>query len=131
MKRALQVVVALGSLVPIGAGGAGVLMGPRMIDAAIVVPGDLDSHYRYLSGLLLAIGIGFASTIPRIELRGGRFRLLAGIVVLGGCGRLVSALTIGISSPPMMAALVMELLVTPGLVLWQVQVARRGMTATG
>jgi Domain of unknown function (DUF4345) len=126
MKRALQVAVALGSLVPIGAGAAGVLLGPRLPCGAIIVQGDLDSHFRYLSGLLPAIGIGFASTIPRIELRGGRFQLLAGIVVLGGCGRLVSVLAIGIPSASMAAALVMESLVTPGLAVWQMQVARQG-----
>jgi hypothetical protein len=125
MKRALQLAVALGSLVPIGAGGAGVLLGPRMLGAAIVVPGDLDSHFRYLSGLLLAIGCAFASTIPHIESQGHRFRLLTCLVVVGGCGRLLSAFAIGLPSPPMTAAFIMELVVTPGLAFWQFQVARR------
>ena len=47
---------------------------------------------------------------------------LAGIVVLGGVGRLVSLLSIGSPSPAMLAALVMELIVTPGLALWQYRV---------
>ena len=66
-KRALQITVAVASLVPISAGAAGMLLGPRLVGAAIVGPPDLDSHFRYLSGLLLAIGLGYASTIPRIE----------------------------------------------------------------
>ncbi|MSP02258.1 MAG: DUF4345 domain-containing protein [Acetobacteraceae bacterium] len=123
--RALQAAVALASLVPIGAGAIGILVGPRMMGTAVVGSADLDSHFRYLSGLLLAIGIGFASTIPRIEARKGRFRLLAGVVVVGGLGRLLSLLTTGVPSATMTAALVMELLVTPGLVLWQHRVARR------
>jgi hypothetical protein len=90
-----------------------------MVDAVAAGAADLDSHFRYLSGLLLAIGLGFASTIPHIEIRGRRFRLLAGIVVLSGVGRLVS---IGSPSPAMLAALVMELIVTPGLALWQYRV---------
>jgi hypothetical protein len=124
-KRALQIVVTIGSLVPIGAGSAGMLFGPRFMGSTIVGAGDLDSHFRYLSGLLLAIGMGFLSTIPRIETHGGRFRLLTGIVVMGGIGRLLSLLAVGLPSSGMLAALAMELLVTPGLAIWQRRVARR------
>jgi len=123
-KHALQVAVTIACLVPIGAGGAGVLLGPRMLGSGIVAATDLDSHFRYLSGLLLAIGLGYASTIPRIEMHGDRFRLLTCIVVVGGVGRLLSLLAIGAPSPVMLAALAMELLVTPGLALWQHRIAR-------
>jgi hypothetical protein len=123
-KRALQAAVAIGSLVPIGAGSAGMLLGPRLLGSATVGAGDLDSHFRYLSGLLLAIGMGYVSTIPRIESHGGRFRLLTGIVVMGGIGRLLSLLAIGLPSSTMLAALAMELVVTPGLAIWQYRVAR-------
>ena len=121
-RRALQIAVAMGSLVPISAGGGGTLLGPRMLDSIAVESGDLDSHFRYLSGLLLAIGIGFASTVPTHR---GRFLVLTGIVVVGGIGRLLSLLSIGPPSSSMEAALVMELLVTPGLALWQRRVARQ------
>jgi uncharacterized membrane protein YfcA len=125
MKRALQIAVALGSLVPIGAGGAGVLLGPRMLGAAAVASGDLESHFRYLSGLLLGIGLAYASTIPHIAQHERRFRLLTALVVMGGIGRLLSVLSIGWPSPAMQAALVMELLIAPSLALWQHRVARR------
>jgi uncharacterized membrane protein YfcA len=123
-RRLLQVAVALGSLVPISAGTAGVILGPAMVDAGGVPPGA-DSHYRYLSGLLLGIGLAFAATIPAIEHRAARFRLLTAIVVVGGLGRLVSLLARGVPDKPMLAALAMELLVTPALALWQSRVARR------
>jgi hypothetical protein len=129
-KRTLQIAVAVGSLVPIVAGAAGMLLGPRMVGSASVGSGDLDSHFRFLSGLLLAIGIGFASTVPRIATRGGRFWLLTGIIVLGGIGRLLSLLVIGLPSAAMTAALVMELLVTPGLALWQRRIARQSTLKT-
>jgi hypothetical protein len=74
---------------------------------------------------LLAIGLGYASTIPRIETHEAQFRLLTCIVVVGGLGRLVSVLSIGFTSPTMAVALVMELLVAPGLALWQHRVARQ------
>jgi Domain of unknown function (DUF4345) len=129
-RRILQIAVAAGSIIPIGAGAAGILLGPRML-AATNTAGDLDSHFRYLSGLLLGIGIGFVSTIPRIETYGKRFRLLTCIVVAGGLGRLLSLLTIGSPSPVMIAALGMELVVTPCLALWQHRVAGQWETGNG
>jgi hypothetical protein len=117
--RFLRFVVAICSLVPICAGAAGMLLGPRMI--GMFAGTDLDSHFRYLSGLLLAIGVAFLSTVPRIEAHGERFRLLTGIVIVGGIGRLISVVAIG---PAMLAALAMELLVTPALACWQWRVVR-------
>ena len=119
--HALRLAVALGSCVPLAAGGAGMLLGPRLL--GFTGPADLDGHFRYLSGLLFAIGIGFASTIPRIETQGARFRCLTALVVTGGIGRLASLLAIGTPSPVMRVALAMELLVTPCLALWQRRVS--------
>jgi hypothetical protein len=121
-RRALQLVVAVASLIPIAAGAAGIVLGPVMVDAGSV-PTQADSHYRYLSGLLLGIGFAFASTVPRIDAHTARFRLLAAIVVIGGLGRLCSLAVQGVPNRQMLAALVMELGVTPALALWQARVA--------
>ena len=116
-KRALQIVVGIASMVPIAAGAAGMLFGPSFIgDRATDTP-NLDSHFRYLSGLLLGIGVAYACAVPGIERRSGRFLLLGGIVVLGGFGR-------GEPSPIMIGALAMERLATPIITLWQLRVAR-------
>jgi hypothetical protein len=61
--RLLQLAVALAGFVPVLAGGAGVLLGPAMV-GGLLGEAAADSHFRYLSGLLLAIGLGFWSTIP-------------------------------------------------------------------
>lgn len=122
-RQWLQIAVALGSLVPIIAGAAGMLAGPAMVEAGSAV--SADSHFRYLSGLLLGIGIAFVTTIPGIERHTSRFRVLTGIVVAGGIGRLVSLLVRGTPDAPMLAALAMELVVTPILALWQTRVAGR------
>jgi hypothetical protein len=99
------------------------LFGPAML--GIIGGGDLDSHYRYLSGLLFAVGLGFASTVRDIESRGARFRLLTVIVGVGGVGRLLALVTAGPPSGSMLAALTMELVITPALALWQYRVSRR------
>jgi hypothetical protein len=121
-KYALQIAVAVCSLVPILAGGAGVLLGPALV--ANAGDRDLDSHFRYLSGLLLAIGLAYATGVPGIERKRVRFLLLGGIVFVGGLGRLWSLLSFGAPSPIMLGALAMELVVTPLLTLWQLRVAR-------
>jgi uncharacterized protein DUF4345 len=122
-RNLLQIVVGLASLVPICAGAAGALLGPAMVDV-LGAPAAADSHYRYLSGLLLGIGIGFATTITRIEAHSARFRLLAALVVIGGIARLLSLVVRGYSGKPVLFALVMELIVTPALVVWQARVAQ-------
>jgi uncharacterized membrane protein YfcA len=123
-KRALQVCILVGSLVPITAGLLGVIKGPVMMGAQDGLAG-LDGHFRYLSGILLAIGLAFVSTVRHIEAHAARFRVLTFLVVVGGFGRLLSLLAIGIPSRDMIFALTMELLVTPALALWQTRIGRR------
>ena len=86
---------------------------------------DLDSHFRYLSGIFLALGIAFASCIPAVEAKTGRFRLLGAMVVAGGLARLVSLAALGVPGGGMRFGLVMELAVVPALLLWQARLARR------
>ena len=127
-RRALQVCVALGGLVPVAAGFAGVALGPHLASGVGAVSAPLDSHFRYLSGLLLGIGLGFWSTIPAIEQRRPRFLLLSGIVVIGGLARLFSLLQVGAPDAPMLFGLAMELVVTPALALWQARLAAASPT---
>ncbi len=120
---ALQLAVAIAGIVPVGAGLAGVLAGPSMLG----IPWETaaDSHFRYLSGLLLGIGLLFWTLIPDITRRTEAFRLLTAIVVLGGLGRLYGVFVEGVPPAPMIAALGMELVVTPLLCGWQALAARR------
>jgi hypothetical protein len=101
------------------------LLGPAFFENPATHSPDLDGHFRYLSGLLLGIGLAYALAVPGIERQGKRFLLLGGIVVLGGCGRLLSMITTGATSPIMIGALAMELLVTPVITLWQMRISRR------
>jgi hypothetical protein len=126
-RRLLQATVALGCVVPLLAGGSGMIEGPAFLHGVgSAAPADLDSHFRYLSGLLFGIGIAFASCIPRIEARTGRFRLLAFIVVVGGLGRLLGLIESGMPGPGHLFGLAMELGTVPLLVLWQTRVASAG-----
>ena len=90
-RRALQALIALAGVVPVSAGLWGALghMG--------TVGGASASQARYLSGLLLGIGLVFWACIPTIERRGAAVRALALIVLVGGLARLLGALETGFS----------------------------------
>ncbi|RHW18294.1 DUF4345 domain-containing protein [Sphingomonas gilva] len=128
-KRLLQAIVGLACLVPLSAGLWGVLSGPGWLRGVEAVPIDLDSHFRYVSGVFLGVGIGFVTCLRRIETRGDRFRLLGALVVLGGLARLISLLTVGQPSGGHVFGLAMELGVTPCLIAWQASFAKRWAAA--
>ena len=124
-RRLLQSAVTLAACIPILAGLAGVNGGLGAFDALACWSLNGDSHVRYLSGLIFAIGIGFLTTVPTIEACGSRFRLLTVLVLVGGLARLYAVALWGLPGPAMRAGLVMELLVAPGLALWRERVERR------
>lgn len=124
-RRALQGATALACLVPLLAGGAGAIEGAAMVKGiGEGAPPDLDSHMRYLSGLLFGIGILFAAAIPRVERAGALFRTLGLLVFVGGLARLYGLMAGETPGPGHLFGLAMELLVTPALVLWQARVER-------
>ena len=122
--RALQAVVALACLVPILTGLDGVTRGVAMFRLAAPTA-DLDSHFRYLSGIFLMLGLAFASTVPNIERQGRRFRLLGAMVIMGGFARMLSWAIVGPPGVEHRLGLAMELIVVPLLMLWQGRVARK------
>jgi hypothetical protein len=121
-KRALQTVVAVAALTPLLIGLTGVISGPDFLKLSYPWPADLDSHFRFYSGIFVAIGLGWYSCIPGIELKGPRFRMLAALTFAGGLARLFSLITVGLPSMGHRAGLAMELIVVPLLVLWQARI---------
>ena len=116
-RRALQAAILIFGCVPVAAGLAGAVLGFEAFGLAGSLAGD--SHGRYLSGLLLAIGLGFWQAVPTIERQGARIGLLTALVAVGGLVRLTGLLHTGWPDPGTAFALAMELVVTPSLWLWQ------------
>lgn len=112
----LPIAIRLAALVPLLAGGAGAVLGPAFLgEAAGPATG---SHLRYLSGLLLGLGLAAlwcAGDMPR---RRQVFGALSAMVVLGGLARLLGLATAGLPPLPHLLALLMELGVVPALWLW-------------
>jgi hypothetical protein len=116
-KRLLQAAMTIACIVPLTGGLLGMAFGARMLDHG----GDVtvDSHMRYLSGLLLGVRLRSTSAIPSIENQGTRMTLLTVIVLIGGLARLYDVVIDGWPASTMIFALGMELVVTPLLWFWQ------------
>lgn len=124
-KRILQIIIIIACLVPLTAGGYGMFFGADIFGNNDI---NLDSHFRYLSGLLFGIGISFLVSVPKIEQHKGQVRLLTMLVVIGGVGRLHGVRFNGWPDLYMSMALGMELVVTPLLCFWQGHLAKRFKT---
>jgi hypothetical protein len=128
-RRCLQLAMILAAFVPIYGGLTGVLEGARAFGAW---PGPAaDSQARYLSGVLLAIGLVYLGCVPAVERRGTAVRVLTALVVAGGLSRLAGVFLAG-DPGPMRWTLAMELGVAPALCLWRARIAagrRRRMDA--
>jgi hypothetical protein len=125
-KRLLQAATALACLVPLSMGVLSVVRSAAVLKGVTPpLPVDLDSHFRYLSGLLLGTGLVFLACLPRIERRRPVFLALGAIILVGGLARLLSLAQLGWPSFGHRFGLVMELVVVPLIVLWQGRVARR------
>jgi hypothetical protein len=112
-KRIFQMCVVLAAMLPVTAGLWGVWDG--LVDGH----SSLANHARYLSGLLLAIGLAFLATVRNVEQKSELFRMLTGLVVVGGLCRLVGVALGDPLSWKVGVALAMELVVTPALCLYQ------------
>ncbi len=129
-RRLFQIVVLVASMVPIAAGTFGVLVGPRMLHNVASTNPDLESHFRYLSGLLLGIGLCFVACVADLDRRAGLYRSLSLIVILGGLGRVLGAIERGGPTGANRLAFVMELIVVPLLLVWLGRIESRAAAGT-
>ncbi|AJP74003.1 DUF4345 domain-containing protein [Sphingomonas hengshuiensis] len=124
-KRLLQAAMILTLLLPLSAAIEGIVGGPHFLGRPPSVPTDLDSHFRYVSGLFLGMLLLFAACIPNVERNGARLRMLGAMVFVGGLARLLSLALVGAPSLGHRIGLGIELVELPLLLLWQARVARR------
>jgi hypothetical protein len=123
MKRALQITIAILSLLPLGVGTLGLLMGVGLYIPLEAATPKLDSQFRFMSAWDIGLAFVVWWFIPNIEHHGGLFKLVCLAVFLGGVGRLAAWFLTG--SPGFAFGIVaaIELLV-PVLIPWQSYVAR-------
>jgi hypothetical protein len=125
-KQTLQIVLGVLGLIPILTGGLDLIVGANALNlvGAAISPQVLenvvlDSQIRFLGSIWFGLGIVLYWLLPQIEKQTTLFRLLLGIIFLGGIGRLISAFLIGVPPIELIAATGLELIGMPLLILWQ------------
>ena len=123
MKRGLQIVLGVLSLIPLIFGARNLLEGAGVFLPAEQVSAAIDSQFRFQSAYYLGLAALIWYIIPNIEKHTTLFRLIILFLFIGGLGRLYSYVTIGAPPPNMVSGMVLELCL-PLLVLWQAKIAK-------
>jgi hypothetical protein len=125
-KRPLQILTAILGAVPVLTGIVGLfgLADPIYAGAGIPANALLDSNLRFLSGVWLGLGLAVWWLVPRIETQTVLFRALWAMIFIGGIGRLLSMLFLGMPPVPFIAFTALEIVGAPLFVLWQARLAK-------
>lgn len=109
MKKTLQIILIVLSLIPLYFGVTGIIFGAAQWLAAGDVTAAIDNQYRYLSAFYLSLAFLIWWMIPNIERHATPLRLLIAAIFIGGLARAYSHYTVG--TPPMsnIAGMVLEL----------------------
>ncbi len=125
-RRVLQAATALLGVIPVVTGVL-TMMGlddPIYREAGLPAHALLDSNLRFFGGLWLAAGLAMLWLVPRIDEQATLFRVLWGMVFVGGIGRLLSMMLVGAPPWPFIGFTALEIVGAPLIVAWQARVAR-------
>ena len=117
MKRGLQIVLAVLSLIPLAFAVMGLFGGGAGANGGVEVAAELDNQLRYLSAYYLSLTFLIWWVLGDLENRGTVLRLLILAIFLGGLARLYSFLTVGPPPVHMIGGMALEL-GSPVLALW-------------
>jgi predicted membrane channel-forming protein YqfA (hemolysin III family) len=125
-KWALQIATAILGIVPIATGLIGMSGISDPIYASIGLPANplLDSNLRFFGGVWFGLGLALYWLIPKIEKQTVLFRAIWGMIFVGGIGRLISMLLIGLPSVPFIGFTILEIVGAPIFVAWQARIAK-------
>ncbi len=125
-RRALQIVTAILGLVPVATGLIGMSGISDPIYASMGLPANplFDSNLRFFAGVWLGLGLAIFWLIPKIEQHTLLFRVIWGMIFIGGIGRIVSMLFVGLPPAPFIGFTILEIVGAPVFVIWQRRIAR-------
>jgi hypothetical protein len=125
-RKLLQAATAILSLIPIATGIVAMTGVDDPLYASLNLPQSpvLDSNLRFLGGVWLGLGVAMLYLVPSIERQTALFRALWGAVFLGGIGRALSAVFVGLPPGPFIGFTALEIIGAPLFVSWQRQMER-------
>lgn len=125
-KRLLQIATAVLGAIPVLSGIVGMfgLSDPIYASAGLPANALLDSNLRFFSGVWLGLGLALYWLIPNIEKQAVPFRVLWGMVFLGGVGRLMSMLFLTWPPVQFVAFTGLEIVGAPFFIAWQARLVK-------
>lgn len=128
MKRGLQGFLGIASIIPLLVSVSGLIFGTsRALPAELVTPA-FDSQFRYLIGYYLSLSLFAWWVIPNIEKQVIPLRVISLSVFIGGTGRVISILEVGLPPAPQPGVTVFELCF-PLVLFWQAQIPRQAVSS--
>ena len=120
-KKPLQITLYVLAAIPVLTGLITLLgiYDPIYKGAGIPENALLDSNLRFFGGIWLVLGIALYLQIPKIEANTYVFRLLWVMIFVGGLGRLISMLALGMPPWPFIGFTLLEILGAPLMIIWQ------------
>lgn len=124
MKLGLQIVLGILSIIPLLVSILGITQGTARFLPEDAIAADFDSHYRYITGYYLSLSLIAWWIIPRIEKHAAILKIICAGIFIGGIGRVLSMLQVGIPQPSAIGFTVLELML-PLLCVWQAKLPDR------
>jgi uncharacterized protein YjeT (DUF2065 family) len=125
-KRWLQIATGLLGVIPVVTGIITMFGLSDPIYAAAKIPANtlLDSNLRFFGGVWLGLGLALYWLIPSIDRQTVLFRVLWGMIFLGGVGRLLSMMFLGAPPLPFVGFTALEIIGAPFFIWWQARLER-------
>ena len=125
-KRGLQIATGLLAAIPVLTGIITMFGLSDPIYAAAKIPANalLDSNLRFFGGVWLGLGLALYWLIPSIERQTVLFRVVWGMIFLGGIGRLLSMIFLGAPPLPFVGFTALEIIGPPFFIWWQARLER-------
>jgi hypothetical protein len=125
-KRGLQIATGLLGVIPVLTGIITMFGLSDPIYAAAKIPANplLDSNLRFFGGVWLGLGLALYWLFPSIDKQTVLFRVLWGMIFLGGIGRLLSMVLVGAPPLPFVGFTAPEIIGAPFFIWWQARLER-------
>jgi uncharacterized protein YjeT (DUF2065 family) len=125
-KRGLQIATDLLGVIPVLTGIITMFGLSDPIYAAAKIPANplLDSNLRFFGGVWLGLGLALYWLFPSIDKQTVLFRVLWGMIFLGGIGRLLSMVLVGAPPLPFVGFTALEIIGAPFFIWWQARLER-------
>lgn len=124
-RKPLQVILVILGFVPFITGILGMMGIYDPLYASLGLPNDplLDSNLRFLSGVWFVVGITVFATVRQVENYFQLYLVVWGMIFVGGIGRLISMILVGLPPIPFIGFTVLELIGAPIFLYWHYQLS--------